>query len=159
MTTKAQQHLTGMAAARHSGPCRPLDAACPGLRLVALTPPQVQQRKRWIYRFRGLRALKLGEYPVMSLADARKAWRQQKNSGDDWGQGDPRLHLEQLNAHAAAKTGCEKRFRDGGLRGHDRAEPVEVRRASAAESRRLREREVIPRLGEGRFADLHLPRR
>ena len=56
-----------------------LDGACRGLWLVALAPIGGRRdRGSWVYRYRTregrLRQIKLGEYPEMSLAGARKAW-------------------------------------------------------------------------------------
>lgn len=93
---KALANLTGLDVARHRYPNPPLlDGACRGLRLVA-SPPIGARRDRgsWVYRYRTregrLRQIKLGEYPEMSLAEARKAWGNQKGVRDDLARGDPR---------------------------------------------------------------------
>lgn len=155
MTTNAQ-HLTGLAVSRHSDARRPLrDGLCPGLRLNALKPAgQGPQRKSWIYRYRSrngrLRQIKLGEYPTMSLSEARKAWRLQKNVRDDPNHGDPRKRLEEVNAlsRAEAKAAKQRRYLIEDLCNDYLKEHIEVRRANTREPRRLLEREVIPRLGQ-----------
>src|SRR5207249_3813079 len=57
------------------------DARSPGLRLVA-----TGGKKSWIYRYRlhrgPLRQFKLGEFTRMTLAEARKAWAEQKKIRD-----------------------------------------------------------------------------
>lgn len=86
-----------------------LDARCPGLRLVA-TPGAGAggaPRRSWIYRYRrrdGTRGqIKLGEYPRMSLANARDAWDEQKTVRDDPSLGDPRAARRAAIAAEAAK--------------------------------------------------------
>lgn len=74
LTAKACEHLkTGILT----------DPARPGLRLEVSAAKSV---KSWIYRYRMqtgvLRQIKLGEYPRMSLEEAREAWAAQKKLRD-----------------------------------------------------------------------------
>lgn len=72
--------LTALACERHQFGTLS-DAHCPGLRLVA-TP----KKRSGIYRYRlhtgQLHQFKLGEFPRMTLAEARVAWAEQKKIRD-----------------------------------------------------------------------------
>ena len=88
-------HLTALTVGRHKYPAAPLcDGKCEGLRLEASKPLQDgSQRKSWIYRYRAktdgrVRQMKLGMFPLMSLADARAAWAVQKAIRDDPARGE-----------------------------------------------------------------------
>src|SRR5262245_19737318 len=85
------------------------DARCPGLRLVA-TPGAGTgggSRRSWIYRYRRhdrtRGQIKLGEYPRMSLAEARDAWNEAKKIRDDPKRGDPRVERATIAAQAQAE--------------------------------------------------------
>ena len=85
------------------------DARCPGLRVVA-TPDAAADGgalKSWIYRYRRhdrtRGQIKLGEYPRMSLAQARDAWSEAKKIRDDPKRGDPRVERAALAAQAQAE--------------------------------------------------------
>lgn len=77
------------------------DARCSGLRLVA-TP----QKRSWIYRYRlhtrVLHQIKLGEFPRMTLAEAREAWAKQKKIRDNVL--DPRLEKKKSIEAEVAKS-------------------------------------------------------
>lgn len=126
-----------------------------GLRLVALKrTSDGKNRSSWIYRYRTrdkrLRQIKLGEYPTMSLADARKGWALQKGIRDDLAQGDPRVALESDTAakKAALEEARRQRYTIKLLCEGYLTEHVEERRANQKEPpRRLLLREVIPVLG------------
>jgi hypothetical protein len=111
---KALPNLTGLDVARHRYPNPPLlDGACRGLRLVALAPIGGRRdRGSWVYRYRTregrLRQIKLGEYPEMSLAEARKAWGNQKGVRDDLERGDPRRELERSKASTKAEAAAAR---------------------------------------------------
>lgn len=83
--------LTALACERHQSGTLP-DSRCPGLRLEATS----SQKRSWIYRYRlpsrGLRQMKLGEFPRMTLAEARAAWSEQKKIRDR--SLDPRVEKE-----------------------------------------------------------------
>jgi len=156
ITVSMVAHLTGLAVDRHCHPHPPLlDGACPGLRLVALKPQTRGARlKSWIYRYRTkagrLRQIKLGMYPRMTLAAARKAWGVQKTIRDDPGRGDPRGELQSIKATQKADAVKDRRDRytvaalcDAYLREH-----VQRNRKRADEPRRLMNREVIPAVGQ-----------
>ena len=85
------------------------DARCPGLRVVA-TPGAATDGgvlKSWIYRYRRhdrtRGQIKLGEYPRMSLAQARDAWSEAKRIRDDPKRGDPRVERTSIAAQAQAE--------------------------------------------------------
>jgi integrase len=81
---------------RHKEPGVLKDSAHRGLRLeVSIGKRSGALRKVWIYRYRTqadgrLRQIKLGEYPMVSLSEARDRWRKEKAIRDDPERGDPR---------------------------------------------------------------------
>jgi integrase len=102
--------LTALDCERHRAGVLP-DAKCPGLRLVA-TPgagANGAPLRSWIYRYRRRDRtrgqLKLGEFPRMSLAEAREAWNSEKKIRDDPARGDPRgARKQQAHAQALARA-------------------------------------------------------
>lgn len=149
------KHLTGLDVSSHKHGDPPLiDASCPGLRLTALKPSKGGgQRGSWIYRYRTkaghLKQIKLGQYPVMSLADARVAWAEQKKIRDDPLRGDPQIELSKVKT-AHKRAHAEKRqatYTVGDLCGHYLAEHIDKVRKRSDEPRRLLEKEVVAILG------------
>ena len=152
---KTLPNLTGLDVGRHKYPNpQLLDDACPGLRLVALRPTRARgDRGSWVYRYRTregrLRQIKLGEFPEMSLAEARKAWGRQKTIRDDLIRGDPRMELERTKASTKEEAAAARRraYTIVHLCQDYFTEHVEKRRVNFAEPRRILEREVMPSLG------------
>lgn len=148
-------HLTGLAAARHKSTDEPLlDGMCKGLRLVAIKPlSDGTRRSSWIYRYRSksgqVRQLKLGVYPQMSLAEARKAWAVQKLVRDDPSRGDPRQELQQSNAvkRAGLAAARQSKYTVEQLCHDYLREHIDQQRKRTDEPRRLLEREVIDQIG------------
>lgn len=149
------KHLTGLDVSRHKHGDPPLvDDGYPGLRLEALLPLKDGGRRgSWIYRYRTkaghLKQIKLGQFPVMSLADARKAWAEQKKIRDDPLRGDPRIELNKVKT-ASRRAHAEKRqaaYSVKDLCDHYLEEHVDKVRKRSDEPRRLLEREVVPVLG------------
>jgi hypothetical protein len=85
----------------------------------------------------------------MSLAEARKAWGNQKGVRDDLERGDPRRELERIKASTKAEAAAARRkaYTVTRLCQDYLAEHVEKRRIKPDEPRRLLEREVVPSLG------------
>jgi len=149
------KHLTGLDVSRHRYGDPPLvDDGYPGLRLSALKPlKDGAKRGSWIYRYRTrageLRQIKLGQYPGMGLADARKAWGEQKKIRDDPSRGDPRAELaDVIEARRRAEaTARQAKYTVMRLCEDYLVEHIDKVRKRTAEPRRLLEREVIPSLG------------
>lgn len=120
-----------------------------GLRLVA----NKSGSKTWIYRYRNvegrLRQIKLGEYPSMSLAEARSALLGQRAIRNE--HGDPR-EFKQAKKETQ-RTVNEQKRRQGYLVSqmveHYLSEHISHHRAhkGQAECRRMLEADVIPELG------------
>ncbi len=149
-------NLTGLAVSRHKFPDRDLlDAASPGLRLVANRPLKGgSRRSSWVYRYRTrdgkLRQIKLGQFPAMGLADARKAWSDQKAIRDDPSRGDPRAEmLAAKRARQIQQTSqIQQAYSVERLCLDYLSEHIDRVRKKKKEPRRLLEREVVAHIGE-----------
>jgi hypothetical protein len=132
------------------------DARCPGLRLVA-TPESDGGGvlKSWIYRYRRhdrtRGQVKLGQYPRMTLAEARDAWSEAKRIRDDPNRGDPRAWRRAIAAEAQAKRARTYTVRDL-LEDYFRLHAVQL--AKGAEQERMLRHDVLPLWGRRSAADV-----
>jgi len=155
MIMKATKPLTTLDIGRHKIGVK-LDAMCPGLRLVATPGAKAGATlKSWIYRYRrhdGTRGqIKLGEYPRMSLKEAREAWSEAKKARDDASCGDPRLARKAKIAATQAQRSEAYTIRDM-LR--DYREHHADKLAKGVEQDRMLRHDVLPVWGERAAADI-----
>lgn len=123
-----------------------------GLRLIA----RATGTKTWIYRYRPtggkLKQIKLGNYPAMGLADARKAFRQQKAIRDDATQGDPLAALAKQRRETAIQAEADRlsAYTVADLVKHYQAEHIEKARVikGQIEVARLMKKDVLPYIGK-----------
>lgn len=146
--------------ARHNEPGILKDRLHKGLRLeISIAKRTRALRKVWVYRYRThderrLKQIKLGEYPAITLSEARDKWRKEKTIRDDPERGDPR---EERKKSAKAKTEArqQKKLYQYSVRElceHYLEEHIEKHRKRPQEPCRMFERDVYTNALAGRPA-------